>query len=294
MGFNNGEYLQTSKEELNSSELNLVVAGTETALMVESEADQLSEEIMLMQWYLDEQMAPVIDMINDFAAEAAKPRWEVLETEKNEEVIAKVQELAEEGLKNAYQIHDKQNRSARISEIKEIVSNEFSGEDQNEEIFGYAMGAVSDLEHAIVRGKILNGEPRIDGRDTRTVRPISIETSLLPRVHGSVLFTRGETQALVTATLGTSRDEQIVDALQGEYTDRFMLHYNFPPYSTGETGRVGTPKRREIGHGKLAKRALMAVLPSSDDFGYSLRVVSEITESNARVQWQASVVDLWL
>ncbi len=283
VGFKNGEYiLNPSKDELNSSELNLVVAGTRDAvLMVESEADQLSEEIMLgAVVFGHEQMAPVIDVINELAAEAGKPRWEVLETEKNEQVIAKVQELAEEGLKDAYQIHDKQNRSARISEIKEIVSNEFSGEDQDQEILGYAMGAVSDLEHDIVRGKILNGEPRIDGRDTRTVRPISIETSLLPRVHGSVLFTRGETQALVTATLGTSRDEQIVDALQGEYTDRFMLHYNFPPYSTGETGRVGTPKRREIGHGKLAKRALMAVLPSSDDFGYSLRVVSEITESN--------------
>ncbi len=283
VGFNNGDYvLNPSKEELNSSELNLVVAGTrEAVLMVESEANQLSEEIMLgAVVFGHEHMAPVIDAINEFVVDAGKPRWEVLEIEKNEEVIAKVQQLAEEGLKDAYQIHDKQNRSGRISEIKEMVSKEFSGEDHGEEILGYAMGAVSDLEHDIVRGKILNGEPRIDGRDTRTVRPISIETGLLPRVHGSVLFTRGETQALVTATLGTSRDEQIVDALQGEYTDRFMLHYNFPPYSTGETGRVGTPKRREIGHGKLAKRALMAVLPSSDDFGYSLRVVSEITESN--------------
>ncbi len=283
VGFNKGEYvLNPSKEELNSSELNLVVAGTrEAVLMVESEANQLSEEIMLgAVVFGHEHMAPVIDAINEFVVDAGKPRWEVLEIEKNEEVIAKVQQLAEEGLKDAYQIHDKQNRSGRISEIKEMVSKEFSGEDQDEEILGYAMRAVSDLEHDIVRGKILNGEPRIDGRDTRTVRPISIETGLLPRVHGSVLFTRGETQALVTATLGTSRDEQIVDALQGEYTDRFMLHYNFQPYSTGETGRVGTPKRREIGHGKLAKRALMAVLPSSDDFGYSLRVVSEITESN--------------
>ena len=233
----------------------MVVAGTRDAvLMVESEADQLSEEIMLgAVVFGHEQMAPVIDMINDFAAEAAKPRWEVLETEKNEEVIAKVQELAEEGLKNAYQIHDKQNRSARISEIKEIVSNEFSGEDQNEEIFGYAMGAVSDLEHAIVRGKILNGEPRIDGRDTRTVRPISMRP---PFTKGSRIgaFTRGETQALVTATLGTSRDEQIVDALQGEYTDRFMLHYNFPPYSTGETGRVEHRNGEKLVTGSLQGR----------------------------------------
>ena len=282
VGYHKGDYiLNPSKAELETSSLNLVVAGTsEAVLMVESEANQLSEEVMLgAVVFGHEQFAPVIELIKELDKEVGKPKWELVSHEENLDVIEKVKLMAEEPIKEAYQIQDKQSRSTKIGEIKDMVAEVYEN-DEDPTNLSDAFKAVSQIEHDIVRGKILNGEPRIDGRDTRTVRPILIDTGILPRVHGSVLFTRGETQALVTATLGTSRDEQIVDALQGEYTDRFMLHYNFPPYSTGETGRVGTPKRREIGHGKLAKRALSGVLPSSEEFGYTLRVVSEITESN--------------
>ncbi len=282
VGYLDGSYvLNPSKSELDTSLLNLVVAGTSDAvLMVESEANELAEDVMLgAVVFGHEQFAPVIDLIKELSQEVGKPQWVIENREENVTVIEKVKKMAEGPLKDAYQIQDKQSRSAKLAEIKDSVAEIYQDSEDSSELSD-ALAAVSDLEHEIVRSKILNGEPRIDGRDTRTVRPISIDTGVLPRVHGSVLFTRGETQALVTATLGTSRDEQIVDALQGEYTDRFMLHYNFPPYSTGETGRVGTPKRREIGHGKLAKRALMGVLPSSEEFGYTLRVVSEITESN--------------
>ncbi len=282
VGYHEGGYiLNPSKGELETSSLNLVVAGTsEAVLMVESEANQLSEEVMLgAVVFGHEQFAPVIELIKELDKEVGKPKWELVSHKENSDVIEKVKQMAEEPIKEAYQIQDKQSRSTKIGEIKDMVAEVYEN-DEDPTNLSDAFKAVSQIEHDIVRGKILNGEPRIDGRDTRTVRPISIDTGILPRVHGSVLFTRGETQALVTATLGTSRDEQIIDALQGEYTDRFMLHYNFPPYSTGETGRVGTPKRREIGHGKLAKRALSGVLPSSEEFGYTLRVVSEITESN--------------
>jgi polyribonucleotide nucleotidyltransferase len=207
------------------------------------------------------------------------PEWEWTPPAKDEALIARIAELAEKDLQAAYAVRQKQARVAQVDEIRARVVDVLLAADETLQK-NHVNDLFSALEAKIVRGQILNGEPRIDGRDTRTVRPISIRTGVLPRTHGSVLFTRGETQALVIATLGTARDAQIIDALQGEYHDRFMLHYNFPPYSTGETGRVGSPKRREIGHGRLAKRALIAALPSEEEFGYSIRVVSEITESN--------------
>jgi polyribonucleotide nucleotidyltransferase len=214
------------------------------------------------------------------AASVGQDDWDWTPAAKNEALIAKISALAENELKAAYAVRQKQARTHQVEAIRTKVSEalatpEFENVSKNEigELF-------SALEAKIVRGQILSGEPRIDGRDTRTVRPITIRTGVLPRTHGSVLFTRGETQALVVATLGSMRDSQKIDALEGEYIDRFMLHYNFPPYATGETGRVGTPKRREIGHGRLAKRALVAVLPSEEECGYAIRVVSEITESN--------------
>ncbi len=283
VGYLNGEYvLNPTQTELKTSQLNLVVAGTQQAvLMVESEAMELPEDVMLgAVVYGHQQMRAVIDAINELADEAGKPLWDWAPPEKNPELVERIRQIAEEPLRQAYQIKDKQSRTARVDEIKNGVLESVTPQDADGVQINLIKSIFGDLESSVVRGKILSGEPRIDGRDTRTVRPINVRPGILPRAHGSVLFTRGETQALVTATLGTSRDEQIIDALQGEYSERFMLHYNFPPYSTGETGRVGTPKRREIGHGRLAKRALVAVLPSSEEFGYSLRVVSEITESN--------------
>jgi polyribonucleotide nucleotidyltransferase len=282
VGYANGAYiLNPTATELKASELNLVVAGTQQAvLMVESEANELSEQVMLgAVVYGHEQMQAVISMINELGEEAGRALWDWAPPARDEELIAELTKKAEGPLSEAYRIRQKQARSERVDDIRSKVLSEIaSGKD------GVSMTALknafSDLEAKIVRGQILSGEPRIDGRDTRTVRPISIRMGVLPRAHGSALFTRGETQALVVATLGTSRDEQIIDAIQGEYRDRFMFHYNMPPYATGETGRVGSPKRREIGHGRLAKRALVAVLPAPDEFGYSFRVVSEITESN--------------
>jgi polyribonucleotide nucleotidyltransferase len=226
-----------------------------------------------------EQMQAAISLINELADEAGKPEWDWTAPAKDQPLIDRMAQLVEHDVRQAYQVRAKQERTHRLEEIRQRVVQELGADATPEKIT--LLGAeFSNLEARIVRNQILDGEPRIDGRDTRTVRPITIRTGVLPRAHGTALFTRGETQALVTATLGTSRDEQIIDALQGEYRERFMLHYNFPPYSTGETGRVGSPKRREIGHGRLAKRALMAVLPTAEEFGYSLRVVSEITESN--------------
>ena len=283
VGYIDGAYvLNPSKTQLPASRLNLVVAGTEGAvLMVESEADQLSEEIMLgAVVFGHEQMQAAIKAINELVEVAGKPEWDWKPAAKNDALIAQISALSETPLRAAFQIKQKQARSQAIDQVwtnlfAELKVGQEGGPDSQ---------TVKDLcfalESKIVRTQILEGEPRIDGRDTRTVRPISIRNGVLPRTHGSSLFTRGETQALVVATLGTARDEQIIDALQGEYRDRFMLHYNMPPYATGETGRVGTPKRREIGHGRLAKRALLAVLPAPEDFAYSLRVVSEITESN--------------
>jgi polyribonucleotide nucleotidyltransferase len=279
---NDGYVLNPTATELKSSQLDLVVAGTAQAvLMVESEAQELPENVMLgAVVFGHQQMQAVIQAINELTDEAGKPLWDWKPPVKDEALTARIAALAESDLQRAFEIKEKQGRSQRIDEIWKRVFTELNVGAEG----GPEANAVKEtcfaLESNIVRSQILNGDPRIDGRDTRTVRPISIRTGLLPRAHGSALFTRGETQALVTATLGTTRDEQIIDALQGEYRDRFMMHYNMPPYATGETGRVGSPKRREIGHGRLAKRALMAMLPGPEEFAYSLRVVSEITESN--------------
>jgi polyribonucleotide nucleotidyltransferase len=223
-------------------------------------------------------MQVVINAINEMVDEVGAPMWDWAPPQKDEALINRLVQLAEADLRQAYQIKQKQARTMRVDEIRAKVLQELVPEGCG--LDNVVKSEFSNIEAKIVRSQILDGEPRIDGRDTRTVRPITIRNGVLPRVHGSSLFTRGETQAMVVATLGTSRDEQIIDALQGEYRDRFMLHYNMPPYATGETGRVGTPKRREIGHGRLAKRALLAVLPTAEEFAYSLRVVSEVTESN--------------
>lgn len=286
IGYLDGQYvLNPSASQLKDSKLNLVVAGTEQGvLMVESEAMELPEDIMLgAVVFGHEQMQAAIQACHELAEVAGKPAWDWQPATKNAPVISRVAELAEKDLREAFSMKQKQARNTRLGEIRKSTIAKVQEEalaagktiDTNE-----LKDMFFNLESKIVRSQILDGEPRIDGRDTRTVRPITIRTGVLPRTHGSALFTRGETQALVVTTLGTGRDEQIIDALMGEYRDRFMLHYNMPPYATGETGRVGTPKRREIGHGRLAKRALLAVLPSAEEFGYSMRVVSEITESN--------------
>ena len=285
VGYANGQYiLNPTATELETSELNLVVAGTEHAvLMVESEAKELSEEVMLGSVVFGhQQMQAAIQAIHALADEAAKPAWDWKAAPQDEALIARITELVNADLNQAYSIRQKQARSTRLSEIRKNLMEKLAqaqGAEQAPDA-NLVGDILFSLESKIVRSQILDGEPRIDGRDTRTVRPISIRVGVLPRTHGSALFTRGETQALVVATLGTGRDEQIIDALQGEYKDRFMLHYNMPPYATGETGRVGSPKRREIGHGRLAKRALVNMLPTPEEFGYSIRVVSEITESN--------------
>ncbi|WP_033374647.1 polyribonucleotide nucleotidyltransferase [Leeia oryzae] len=283
VGYVDGQYvLCPTSDQLKSSSLDLVVAGTESAvLMVESEAKELSEEVMLgAVVFGHEQMQAAINAILDLAEEGGKDLWDWQAPAKDEEMEARVAGLAQEGISAAYRLRNKQARSQALSELKDKVFAEVITEDMDTNRVNQIKNMVKELEARVVRGQILAGEPRIDGRDTRTVRPIAIRTGVLPRTHGSALFTRGETQAIVVATLGTAQDVQNIDALMGEYQDRFMLHYNFPPYSTGETGRVGTPKRREIGHGNLAKRALKAVLPSAEDFAYTVRVVSEITESN--------------
>jgi polyribonucleotide nucleotidyltransferase len=284
VGYIDGQYvLNPSKTELTTtSKLDLVVAGTEAAvLMVESEAKELPEEVMLgAVVFGHQQQQAVIDAIHEMVEQAGKPLWDWQPAPKDQAMIDKVTALAETQLKEAYQLRQKQARQQRLKEIAARVETECIPADAKPGYANEVKNFLFELESRHVRNQILSGEPRIDGRDTRSVRPISIRNSVLPRTHGSALFTRGETQALVVATLGTARDEQIIDALQGEYRERFMLHYNMPPYATGETGRVGSPKRREIGHGKLAKRALAAVLPSAEEFAYSIRVVSEITESN--------------
>jgi len=283
VGYVGGAFvLNPTKTELAASQLNLVVAGTEAAvLMVESEANELAEDVMLgAVVYGHQQQQAVIEAIHALTEEAGKPLWDWQAPAKNDAMVAQVTAVAEPMLREAYALRSKQARQQKLKEIYAKVAAECIPADAPSGYANQVNDFVFSLESSIVRNKILSGEPRIDGRDTRTVRPISIRTGVLPRTHGSALFTRGETQALVVATLGTARDEQRVDALMGEYTDRFMLHYNMPPYATGETGRVGTPKRREIGHGRLAKRSLLAVLPTAEEFAYSMRVVSEITESN--------------
>ena len=282
VGYINGQYvLNPGKTQLLESKMDLVVAGTETAvLMVESEAQQLSEEIMLGGIVFGHEQGNVaISAIHDLVRDAGKPAWDWVAAPKDEPFIAKVAALAENPLREAYQIRSKQARTQATRAVTAATIASLQGEGVAFDKVGLD-NVLFDIEAKIVRNQILAGEPRIDGRDTRTVRAIEIRNGVLPRAHGSALFTRGETQALVAATLGTARDAQKIDALAGDYTEHFMLHYNMPPFATGETGRVGTPKRREIGHGRLAKRALVAVLPSLGDFPYSMRVVSEITESN--------------
>ena len=287
VGYINDQFvINPTNAELKNSRLDLVVAGTERAvLMVESEADVLPEKTMLEAVMTGHRAMQVcIQAINDLVAEAGKPAWDWQPAPKNEALVARIVELSDAGLKEAYSIRSKQARTEKLREVYAAVEAQLAADaeaagtepaDMNE-----VHGILFELEAKLVRSNILNGEPRIDGRDTRTVRPIEIRQSVLPRTHGSALFTRGETQALVLTTLGTKQDEQIIDGLCEEMHDRFMLHYNMPPFATGETGRVGSPKRREIGHGRLAKRALKAVLPTAEEFQYTIRVVSEITESN--------------
>jgi polyribonucleotide nucleotidyltransferase len=283
VGYINGQYvLCPTLSQLKETQLDLVVAGTESAvLMVESEAQELPEDVMLGAVVFGHtEMRKAINAINELVEEAGKPEWDWQPPAKDEALVARLKDLVGAKLEEAYSITSKQSRSQRVKEISaEAVAALCTGEDGAPDA-NTVGNLFFEMEAAIVRGRILSGQPRIDGRDTRTVRAITMRSGVLPRTHGSALFTRGETQAMAIATLGTNRDEQIIDALAGEYRDRFMLHYNMPPYATGECGRVGTPKRREIGHGRLAKRALLAVLPKPEDFSYSMRVVSEITESN--------------
>ncbi len=282
VGYINGEYvLNPGQTQLKDSQLDLVVAGTEAAvLMVESEAQQLSEEIMLGAVVFGHAQGNIaIAAINELVRDAGKPVWDWKAPARDEALIAKVEALGADKLTAAYQIRNKQERTQACRVAYAAVMSGLKAD-------GVEFDSVKvesllfDIEARTVRGQILAGEPRIDGRDTRTVRAIEIRNSVLPRTHGSALFTRGETQALVVATLGTERDAQRIDALAGDFQDRFMLHYNMPPFATGEAGRFGTPKRREIGHGRLAKRALIAALPNKEDFPYTMRVVSEVTESN--------------
>lgn len=282
VGFINDQYvLNPTADELKLSRLDLVVAGTESAvLMVESEADLLSEEQMLgAVVFGHEQQQIVIQEINELVKEAGKEKWDWQPEPVNQALRDKVAALAESRMGDAYRITEKQERYEQVDLIKEEVTAAIVAEDENVDVAEVA-DILANLEKQVVRSRVIRGEPRIDGREKDMVRALDVRTSVLPRTHGSALFTRGETQALVTATLGTERDAQVIDQLMGEYTDRFLFHYNFPPYSVGETGMVGSPKRREIGHGRLAKRGVMAVMPDHADFPYTVRVVSEITESN--------------
>ena len=282
VGYIDGSYvLNPSKEQLQTSELDLVVAGTESAvLMVESEAAELPEEVMLgAVMFGHEQLQTAINLIKDLQAEAGKEAWDWSAPVKDGSIYDEVKAVAYAGIEAAYAIVDKLERQDQLSEVREAAVKALAGEESDFSADD-VKGTFAKLEKELVRGRIIAGHPRIDGRDTKTVRKVTVETTVLPRVHGSALFTRGETQAIVIATLGAERDAQMIDAVEGEYRDRFMLHYNFPPFCVGETGFVGSPKRREIGHGKLAKRGIQAVMPSAEEFPYVVRVVSEITESN--------------
>ena len=281
VGYSDGNYiLNPSKTELETSDLELVVAGTSNAvLMVESEANVLSEDVMLGAVTFGHQnMQSAISAISELAAEVAKPTWDWVAEERDQALATKVSDACLTGLTSAYQTSEKLARQEAIAAVRSQTVEALVTEEGPTE--ADVSAEFSRLEKSLVRGKILQGEPRIDGRDTKTVRPIFIRTNVLPRVHGSSLFTRGETQAIVATTLGTGRDAQIIDAIDGERKETFMLHYNFPPYSVGEAGRTGSPGRREIGHGKLAKRGVQAIMPTGDEFPYVIRVVSEITESN--------------
>ncbi len=283
VGYRDGEYmLNPSRSALAESDLDLVVAGTHNAvLMVESEAQMLSEETMLgAVTYGHEQMQVAINAINELVAEAGAPKWDWQAKERDPALDRAVADACESALGDAYGVSDKLERQERVAEVRNSVVEQLAGPEDAEWSADEVKEAFGALEKKLVRGRILDGQPRIDGRDNRSIRPIEVETSCLPRTHGSSIFTRGETQAVVVATLGTGRDAQFVDALEGEYREPFMLHYNFPPYCVGETGFMAGPKRREIGHGKLAKRGISGVMPSDEDFPYTIRVVSEITESN--------------
>ena len=283
VGYINNEYvLNPDKSKLTESELDLVVAGTNDAvLMVESEAKILSEDVMLAAvMFGHDQMQLSIQAINELVAEVNNPRWEWMAQERDSELEEIVSSASSEGINSAYMIKDKMDRQLSVSQCKEkVLSNvveKYNDKWTEDEI----KNSLSNIEKSIVRNRVIQGEPRIDGRDSVTVRPINVRVGLMPRTHGSALFTRGETQAIVVTTLGTDRDAQLIDAVEGEYKESFMLHYNFPPYCVGETGFIGSPKRREIGHGKLAKRGIQAVMPTQEEFPYVIRVVSEITESN--------------
>ncbi len=283
VGYKDGEYiLNPSVAQLEESDLDLMVAGTEHAvLMVESEAKELSEEIMLgAVVFGHDHMKPAISAIKEFAAEVGNETWEWTAAEKDTALAKSVADICEADLKEAFSTADKMDRQDKVAAAKAKLMEALATGEEDAPSDGDIANAFKDLEKSIVRSRIIAGEPRIDGRDSTTVRGIESRVGVLPRTHGSALFTRGETQALVITTLGTTRDAQIVDALQGSYKDAFMLHYNFPPYSVGETGRTGSPGRREIGHGRLAKRGVLAVMPDQDAFPYTIRVVSEITESN--------------
>jgi polyribonucleotide nucleotidyltransferase len=283
VGYKDGKYLlNPTAKDLKSSDLQLVVAGTaHGVMMVESEASCLSEEVMLGSVVFGhEQMQVAIKAINELVAECGKPRWEWKPNAATAELEAAVRAAAHDPLAEAYRIIEKQARYARVGEIKKAVTAQLTGGESPAYTAEHVEDQLFRLESSIVRERILNGDPRIDGRDATTVRPITVKVGVLPRTHGSALFTRGETQALVVTTLGTGRDAQIIDALGGEYREPFMLHYNFPPFSVGETGMMSGPKRREIGHGNLARRGVSAVMPEMDKFPYVVRVVSEVLESN--------------
>jgi len=284
VGYIDNEYiLNPDATQLQESPLlDLVVAGTESAvLMVESEAKELSEEQMLgAVLFGHQQLKTAISAVSELAAEVNPEPWDWTAPETDTSVVDQVAQAAGDSISEGYSIPEKTTRQDKLAEARDRIAEALINEETTPDEVEAINAAIKGLEKKAVRGRIIDGQPRIDGRDTRTVRPISIRTGVLPRTHGSSLFTRGETQGIVTTTLGTERDSQIIDALEGEYRDRFMLHYNFPPYCVGETGRVGSPKRREIGHGKLAKRAIAAVIPSDEEFPYTMRVVSEITESN--------------
>lgn len=284
VGYKDGQYILNPSQTVckEESDLDLIVAGTSDAvLMVESEAKLLSEDVMLgAVMYGHEQFQVAITAIKEFAAEVGTESWGWTAPEENEKLTVDVAGISEADFNEAYTISDKMTRYTRLSEIRTVIKDKLIAEDEEGHSAEEVREAIEKLESKVVRSKILNGEPRIDGRDTKTVRKVTVKVGVVPRAHGSALFTRGETQALVVTTLGTERDSQIIDALTGSYREPFMLQYNFPPYSVGETGRVGTPKRREIGHGRLAKRGVMGIMPDMEEFPYSLRVVSEITESN--------------
>lgn len=282
VGYKDGIYLlNPSSEAVKDSQLDLVVAGTDKAiLMVESEAKELSEEVMLgAVLFGHEMMQSVIKGIKELAAEVGNPKWEWQAPAKNDALIDRIKTMAEANLAEAYLIKDKKARYSKLNEIRTHVMTTLTAENE-EQSQQEVNEIISSIEKALVRNRILQGEPRIDGRDRHTVRPIAVRTGVLPRAHGSALFTRGETQAIVAVALGNERDSQLIDAMAGERKDRFMLHYNFPPFSVGETGMMGSPKRREIGHGRLARRGISASLPNFDEYDYTIRVVSEITESN--------------